>query len=60
MAFPNGNEYEGTFVNGHLHGEGIFKFADKSKYVGEFQNGFIHGKGKFTNWNDELSKPDAP
>lgn len=43
--FPSGAEYNGTFYNGKMQGEGLIVFADKSQYSGEFQNNKYHGKG---------------
>jgi hypothetical protein len=48
MRWPNGDVYDGTWLNGSMHGLGSFSFANGSTYVGEFKWGLRHGQGKFT------------
>ncbi|MEM7105951.1 MAG: caspase family protein [Bacteroidota bacterium] len=45
--FPNGDKYEGEFVDGKFSGLGILKLADGSKYVGDFEHGQYEGYGSF-------------
>jgi len=49
--FPNGDVYEGEFLDGRMHGYGNYRFSDGSKYEGEYQRGERHGRGKMT-WPD--------
>ena len=46
-----GNHYFGSFVNGKLHGQGTYTWANGGKYVGKWKDGKRHGKGMFT-WTD--------
>ena len=34
VTFPNGNEYEGEWKDGEMHGQGIFRWKDGSAYNG--------------------------
>ena len=36
MRFPDGNEYDGDFVNDQYHGIGIYTWPDGTKYTGDF------------------------
>jgi len=40
-----GNRYVGDTVDGQIHGEGRFDWADGSSYEGDFKNGEIQGEG---------------
>ena len=40
-----GNRYVGDTVDGQIHGEGRFDWADGSSYEGDFKNGEVHGEG---------------
>lgn len=40
-----GNHYVGDTVDGQIHGEGRFDWADGSSYEGDFKNGEVHGEG---------------
>ena len=61
---PDGDSYEGDFVNNLFHGEGTYKyFKSKNIYEGEFQYGMKKGKGKYTvngqyiyegNWDNDM------
>ena len=46
--WPDGNEYEGDYINNIKEGEGVFKWKDGRKYKGKFKNGRPHGKGILT------------
>lgn len=49
--FPNGDVYEGEFLDGRMHGYGRYRWSNGSKYEGEYQRGERHGRGKMT-WPD--------
>ncbi|MXZ55355.1 MAG: hypothetical protein F4227_02175 [Gammaproteobacteria bacterium] len=40
-----GNRFVGDTVDGQIHGEGRFDWADGSSYEGDFKNGEVHGEG---------------
>jgi hypothetical protein len=46
--YENGDKYVGEFLNGQLHGKGIYTYANGDKYEGEFIDGKFTGKGTFT------------
>ena len=46
--WPDGNEYEGDYINNIKEGEGIFKWKDGRIFKGKFKNGKPHGKGILT------------
>lgn len=46
--YGNGDKYVGEFLNGQLHGKGIYTYANGDKYEGEFIDGKFTGKGTFT------------
>ncbi|WP_422354223.1 hypothetical protein [Roseivirga pacifica] len=43
--------YQGYFLNGERHGEGVFNYNDGDKYEGNWKNGQLHGYGIYT-FND--------
>lgn len=47
LSWPNGNLYEGGFLNGHKHGYGIFTGPNGDRYEGEWRGGEIDGYGKY-------------
>jgi hypothetical protein len=46
--YENGDKYVGEFLNGKIHGIGIYTYANGDKYVGEFVDGKFASKGTFT------------
>ncbi len=46
--FPSGAIYEGTFLNGEVHGDGICRYSDGSIYQGQWQFRYPHGSGTKT------------
>ncbi len=46
LTYPNGDVYEGNFVNGVFSGRGSFKSSMGWSYVGEFKKGQADGQGK--------------
>lgn len=51
MSYPDGSVYEGGWVDGKRHGQGICTFADGSHYEGDFAEGEFHGHGQLV-WSD--------
>lgn len=50
-------KYDGSFLNGKYHGDGIeyFDYSKMKKYEGKFKNGIYDGKGiKYKNIGEEL------
>lgn len=43
--YPNGDSYEGIFIRGQRHGEGIYYYANGGRYEGQFQANNMHGDG---------------
>ena len=38
--------YEGDFVNGKFHGDGVYHFYEEQKtYTGQFEDNMMHGQG---------------
>ncbi len=48
FLFPNGDKYEGDFVDFHLNGFGKYIDARGNIYIGNFKNDKFNGKGMFT------------
>ena len=46
--WPDGNEYEGEYINNVKEGKGEFRWKDGRVYTGAFENGRPHGKGLLT------------
>jgi len=48
ISYPNGDVYEGTYLNGLRHGDGSYVFAkQKGAYNGSWEAGHKTGKGEF-------------
>jgi len=43
-----GHESEGDFIDGKLHGKGVFKYSNGMVCEGDWKNGKLNGKGKVT------------
>ncbi|RYH31300.1 hypothetical protein EON65_02955 [archaeon] len=56
VKFPNGEVYEGMFVDETFHGVGLYKFSDGSVYEGQWHRGSRFGHGQLRSaegWNYE-------
>lgn len=51
MTKENGDIYQGDYVNGKAHGNGVFTDSEGSIYEGQWSEDKQHGKGIET-WND--------
>jgi hypothetical protein len=38
QTFPDGETYDGEFLNGHRNGLGVYKWSNGAQYVGDFVN----------------------
>ena len=47
LVYPNGDTYEGDFVNGSLEGEGVFIYVNYGVYQGQFSKNVRNGSGSF-------------
>ncbi len=47
QVFPDGSRYQGTLLNGKMHGKGLILWADGGRYEGDFVNGLRTGKGTY-------------
>ena len=45
-AWPNGDKYEGAWVNKLYHGQGKYSWARGDTYEGEWRGGVIQGQGR--------------
>ena len=45
MAYSDGTAYEGNWVHGKYHGEGVLTDAQGFSYVGAWKQGLRHGEG---------------
>eukprot|EP00439_Symbiodinium_sp_Y106_P045625 s3342_g5.t2 len=45
-VFPNHNTYNGTWLNGRCHGDGLYTWSDGTEYAGEFREGLMWGQGE--------------
>ena len=46
--FPNGDFYDGEWIDGKRNGKGLYQYVNGDKYVGEFKDGRWHGFGILT------------
>jgi hypothetical protein len=45
-VFKNGDEYDGTLVDGIFEGQGVYRMKEEGLlYEGSFTNGLFHGYG---------------
>ncbi len=58
ITYPNGDIYEGEFLNENRNGMGKYFFANGDVYEGEFLNGSRNGKGKYFWTNGEIYEGD--
>lgn len=54
FRFPNGDEYQGEWLNGKPHGEGLLVTLKGDRYLGEFQNGLFQGYGEMHYGNGDV------
>lgn len=45
-VFPNHNTYNGAWLNGRCHGDGLYTWSDGTEYAGEFREGLMWGQGE--------------
>ena len=48
MEFPNGDRYDGQFLNDSYHGNGSLAYGDARVYNGEFSHGVYERRGNPT------------
>jgi len=53
-VFPNGDVYEGDYLNGIPHGKGRYTFLNGEVFEGEYLNGLQHGNGRYTHNNGDV------
>ncbi|MDJ1170127.1 MORN motif-containing protein [Roseofilum sp. BLCC_M154] len=51
-SYPNGDRYQGNFVDGQPNGQGTYISLEGSRYEGNFLNGQPHGQGVFIRADD--------
>jgi hypothetical protein len=47
FTYPNGNLYDGDYVDGKNCGEGKFTFSEGDAYEGDWKDNMHHGEGKY-------------
>ena len=47
-SFASGDQFEGEWENGWMHGLGVYTWKIGDKYIGEVHYGRIHGFGTYT------------
>ena len=45
QRYPNGDVYDGEWLDGKRHGRGVYAYKNGDKYVGEFVANMRHGFG---------------
>ena len=56
IYYPNGDRYEGNFLNDQLNGFGTYYFKKGDSWTGNFTNGQFNGIGKYFYENGLLSE----
>ena len=46
--YPNGDTYDGQYINGYRVGFGVYRYANGEKYEGEWNDNHKHGIGKMS------------
>ncbi|KAF7652604.1 hypothetical protein LDENG_00094400 [Lucifuga dentata] len=46
-VLPNGDIYQGEYMNGKRHGQGVYYFKNGARYVGDYYENMKHGQGTF-------------
>jgi hypothetical protein len=54
FTYANGSEYEGEFLNGKPHGQGICLYQNQDRYAGEWYRDQPNGKGKMEYHNGDI------
>jgi len=57
-TLPNGDAYEGDYVNGYWHGKGTLILASGNVYEGDFVENICQGKGKLVFANGDTYEGD--
>ena len=50
--WPDGAHFQGNFIDGRIHGKGVYQFANGDIYEGQWQYNKANGTGKFTHASD--------
>lgn len=48
LFFPNGDRFDGAFLNATTPLQGTFSYSNGDQYIGSFSNSMRHGHGKYT------------
>lgn len=56
FSYPNGNSYDGDFVNDLPDGKGIMRFSNHDKYEGDWTEGKMTGKGEYIFYDKNRDK----
>lgn len=51
-SLPDGSVFNGSLVNGKLHGHGTLVWGNGDKYEGDFRDGLMHGDGVFQGYRE--------
>lgn len=55
-SYPNGNNYDGDFVNDLPDGKGVMRFPNHDKYEGDWAEGKMTGKGEYLFYDKNRDK----